>query len=31
MSMNDLLGKVRAIGDKPQRPDALPGNGGAKK
>jgi len=33
MSMNELLGKVRAIGDKPPKPpDSLPpGNGGAKK
>jgi len=33
MSMNELLGKVRAIGDKgPKPPDSLlPGNGGAKK
>ncbi len=32
MSMNELLGKVRAIGDKPPKPDVLPpANGGAKK
>ena len=32
MSMSELLGKVRAIGDKPPKPDSLPpGNGGAKK
>ncbi len=32
MSMNELLGKVRAIGDKPTKPDSLPpGNGDAKK
>ena len=32
MSMSELLGKVRAIGDKPQKPDSLPpGNGDAKK
>ena len=32
MSMNELLGKVRAIGDKSSRPDVLPpANGGAKK
>ena len=32
MSMNELLGKVRAIGDKTPKPDSLPpGNGGARK
>jgi hypothetical protein len=24
MNINELLGKVRAIGDKPPKPDALP-------
>src|ERR1051325_5951426 len=31
MPMSELLGKVRAIGDKSPRPDALPSNGGAGK
>jgi flotillin len=31
MPMSELLGKVRQIGDKTPRPDALPSNGGAGK
>src|SRR5689334_2977187 len=31
MTMSELLGKVRQIGDKTPRPDALPSNGGAGK
>jgi flotillin len=31
MPMSELLGKVRQIGDKSPRPDALPSNGGAGK
>jgi len=31
MPMSELLGKVRQIGDKSPKPDALPPNGGAGK
>jgi len=31
MPMSELLGKVRQIGDKTPRPDALPSNGGTGK
>src|SRR5882672_5212276 len=31
MPMSELLGKVRQIGDKPRKPEALPPNGGAGK